>query len=226
MAIFNINTNYTGQVGISPREVKIFCNDSYATITTLNWLQGAIQQGYNFYPNDVFLISYQDNAYGFFKAIFGDTGITLEPNVAQGDVTLPVVPGNLAEFANIDGTISDSGIAAEDVPTFASLPVTNGAFPKFNGTAGVLGDSGILVADLQVKTNINAQVLTWAGGSASHAFTITGLTTSSVVVPVQASAANAETILSYAITANTLTITWTGDPGAVVVHAVSFFAPQ
>lgn len=226
MAILNVNTDYTGQVGILPRTVKILTTDSYATITAANWIQGAVQMGYNFYPTDVFLISYENNEYGFFKAVFSGNDITLEPNVAQGDVMLPVTAGNLAEFANTEGTISDSGIAAVNVPVYSSLPVVIGNFPRFSTTAGAISDTGIPVTSIQLVTSIKAQVLSWAGGSTSHAFTITGLEAVGVVALTQASAANPETIASFVVTTNTVTITWTGDPGAVVVHCIAFLAPQ
>lgn len=54
----------------------------------------------------------------------------------------------------------------------------------------------------------------WGGGGASHPITITGLLTTDIVNVSLAASANAVTIQKSVKTANTLTITFSGDPGA------------
>lgn len=86
------------------------------------------------------------------------------------------------------------------------------------GSLVILGNSNVAnTLDLTNNSNSFNAVLTWAGGAASRAFTIPGLTTTGSVAITQRSAANAVTITSWVITANTVTITWSGNPGAVVL---------
>jgi hypothetical protein len=82
-------------------------------------------------------------------------------------------------------------------------------------------------ATAQSKNNILANTVSWAGGATSNAFTITGLTTSSIVIPaIQAQTTGTSYIVSYTVTANTLTVTFSSNPGAMVLQYVAFKAPQ
>lgn len=107
MPIQNINVDYTGQIGILPRTVKIICNDSYSAITASGYLSDAQVQGFSFYPSDVFLITFLNNEFGIFTPNFSGSSITLAPWVSEGNVTLPVVSGRFASFSGTTGLIAD-----------------------------------------------------------------------------------------------------------------------
>lgn len=145
---------------------------------------------------------------------------------------------HVAIFTNANGTIGDGGVlgtaaakAASDntKANLASISAAtvSGQLAQFNDTAGTIGDSGILAADVQTKTNILANSASWSGGSASHAFTITGITASSIVIPaIQAQTTGTVVIDSYTVGSNTLTVTFSADPGAMVLQYVAFIAAQ
>lgn len=70
----------------------------------------------------------------------------------------------------------------------------------------------------QASNNIIAQQsASWGGGSASHAFTLTGITASSIVVGVITTSTNAVSICKIVPTTNTATVTFSADPGAATV---------
>lgn len=85
-------------------------------------------------------------------------------------------------------------------------PLTTGNLIKAGGTTGQLVDAGCA---LKAQTTA-----TYAGGGTSNAFTATGLTTSSIVTAVILTSANSVSITKAVPTANTLTITFSADPGA------------
>jgi hypothetical protein len=90
-----------------------------------------------------------------------------------------------------------------------------------------MADSGLPAIDIQNKTNIKCNILSWAGGGTSHAFAIAGLTSSSIVIPIiQSQTTGTVYIESYVVSANTVTITFSADPGAIVLQYVAFITPQ
>lgn len=125
-------------------------------------------------------------------------------------------------------TLPDPGNAvARFLVAATATPFTTGHIPAASGTGGLMVDSGIAASALQLSANIKAAAAAWVGGSTSHAFTITGLTTSSIVIPaIQAQATGTVYIESYTVTSNTLTVTFSADPGAMVLQYTAFIAPQ
>lgn len=84
--------------------------------------------------------------------------------------------------------------------------LVDGQLIKASGTAGVVEDAGF-----SVIANTTAA---YGGGGTSNAFTATGLTTSSIVTASILTSTNAVSIAKVVPTANTLTITFSSDPGA------------
>lgn len=142
MAILNVVTDFVGQIGVTPRIVKIQCDDSFATITTANYLNEAIAMGYKFLPTDMAEVTYAGNDTGFFKVNISGSTITLVP---QGDgVILPVVDGNFVNFAGTDGTLDDKGFSPTDATktkvVMASAAVIANHIACFSDTAGTVND--------------------------------------------------------------------------------------
>jgi len=79
MSIQNFVAGSAGQVGNIPQIDWLHCNDSYATITSLNYLRGAVSDGYQIAPTDVIFASYASHAFGIFTPSITATGITLVP---------------------------------------------------------------------------------------------------------------------------------------------------
>jgi hypothetical protein len=198
MAILQINTDYTGQSGILPRTVKILCNDSLATVTSANYLSQAYQQGYTFYPTDIFIVSYQNNAWALFSAtIIPPDGITLS-------------------------------LAYQPNAVFISGSVTTGHLPSFGSTADSIVDSGIASANVQLISSVIANHYSWGGGGTTNIFTVPGILTTSIVSVTIATASNAVSIISAKIITNgQLTVQFSADPGAgTTINVIAFIAPQ
>lgn len=131
MGIKSITTDFTGQIGVEPRIVRIKTTDSFATITTAGYLNTVESMGYTFYPNDIFAIAYGTDAATsqLFTQTISNGISTLEPSSL--DVALPVVAGNIAVFTNTLGSLGDNATTA-----------TNGG----NIHAGLSGTAGSLVS--------------------------------------------------------------------------------
>lgn len=144
MGIASITTDVAGQIGVTPRIVRITTTDSLATVLSENYLASSQQEGFTFYQNDYFVISYGTPP----------TVITCTCVIETSTITL-----------------------------FNTAPIST--------TTAV-----------------------WGGGGASNAFVATGLTSSSVVVASILSSTNTVAIAKVVPTTDTLTITFTADPGA------------
>lgn len=84
--------------------------------------------------------------------------------------------------------------------------LVDGQLIKASGTAGKVVGAGFSV----IANTTSA----YAGGTASNAFTATGLTSSSIVVASNLNTTNAVSIVKVVPSSNTLTVTWSADPGA------------
>ncbi len=138
MTILQINTDFTGQAGMVPRRPKINTTSTYAQITTAGFLDGAIKQGFTFYPTDFIDISYSDGNGGTLLGTFqyaNAAGISsLTPT--GGDVALPVTANHMAVFVGTDGTIGDDAATAINGGNIqAGLSGTAGYLASFPATA-------------------------------------------------------------------------------------------
>lgn len=157
MPIQGINVDYTGQIGILPRTIKIICDDSNNIITTPGYLNEGASKEFSFFPTDVFFISYANQAFGIFQPsftyLFSGNVITLHPWADSGSVILPVVDGHIAIFSGTTGTIADGGVINTAARKFASdntknvvasvgTPTIIGHTAVFSDTNGTIIDSG------------------------------------------------------------------------------------
>lgn len=122
----------------------------------------------------------------------GDTVTTIS-NVAMGQASAISIPdpGNaLARFL----------VAA------SATPFTSGNLVKSSGTGGLVVDAGFSVL---AKTTA-----AYAGGGTSNAFVATGLTALSIVTASIVTSTNAVSVTNVVPSADTLTVTFSADPGA------------
>ncbi len=143
MAIQQINTSFTGQVGIRPNLIRILCDDSFATVTATNYLLSAKNQGFAFNNADMALITYGSTPVTqFFTVSISSGDITLEP--VAGEVTLPVVSGDFAVFTGTAGALDDLGYSPSDATktkvVMASAAVAANRIACFADTAGTIND--------------------------------------------------------------------------------------
>lgn len=121
----------------------------------------------------------------------GDTITTLS-NVAMNQASVISIP----DPANAVGRFLVGATAT---------PFVSGNLVKASGTGGLMVDAGF-----SVKANTTSS---YAGGGTSNAFTATGLTTSSIVTATILTSTNAVSIAKAVPTSNTLTVTFSADPG-------------
>jgi hypothetical protein len=223
MSIQSITTEFAGQVGVLPRNVRIATTDTLATATTVNYLQNTQRMGTAFYPTDIVFLTCTDG-YGIFSPLISGQNITLVS--INNPANTGSINNQIVIFNNNAGVIGPSGVAISSIAQ-VSGPTVNGNVAKFSNTTGQLTDSGFAATNIQSKSNILAGILNYAGGGTVATFTINGLLTSSVITPTLSSSLNGRAIVAYAITgANTLQVTFNLDPGTTIIHYSAFIAPQ
>lgn len=145
----NINyADYPGQVGVSPRIVKIVTDSNLATVTSAGWINSAVAEGFSIQPTDMILISYNGGTNFFTPAIVSGV-ITLSALESLGNVLLPVVAGHLASFNGTTGQIKDSGAALSSAQPFAVASpgsLTPGQVPLISDANGTISGSGAMLA--------------------------------------------------------------------------------
>lgn len=120
----------------------------------------------------------------------GDTNVTIS-NAAHGQATVYSIP--------------DVGASTGQL-TVVTGALVSGNIVRASGTAGKLADAGYNIK--------SATTASYAGGGTSNAFTATGLTASSIVTASILASTNAVSITKVVPGTNTLTITFSADPGA------------
>lgn len=147
MGIVSIFTDVPGQIGENPRRVKLITTDSLATITTAGYLNNASLQGYTILPTDILDVWYlyvsasSPGTFGMFTPDISNGVITLNAWENPGNVLLPVVDGDFANFNGTSGQIKDDGFSPTDA-TKTKVVMANGAvvanniaiFTDVNGT--------------------------------------------------------------------------------------------
>ena len=120
----------------------------------------------------------------------GNTAATIT-NASQAGVRTFTIPDPAATTANF---------------VLAPSALVSGNLVKATGTVGAITDAGFTV-----KANTTAA---YAGGGTSNAYTATGIGATSIVVANILASTNAVSIAKVVPTANTLTVTFSADPGA------------
>jgi hypothetical protein len=129
-----------------------------------------------------------------------------------------VTTNHVAQFSDTNGTLKDGGVLG----TAAAKAASNNALSTVASTAGSGFTSGHLVTAADTAGTIQdagfvlhaATTGTYAGGGTSNAFTTTNMTASSIVTAVILTSTNSVSITKAVPGTNTLTVTFSADPGA------------
>jgi hypothetical protein len=151
--------------------------DSLATITAAGYLNNQNYSGNSLLPTDIFDVLYSFNeqtktgTYGIFQLTFSSsTGFTLNLWENPGNVLLPVVSGDFANFNGTSGQIKDSGYsptnaAKTKVVMLNAAPTINHA-AIFTAADGTIGDGGVLgTATAKAASNNALSTLASTAGS-------------------------------------------------------------
>lgn len=206
MAITSIARNFDGD----PNIVTIVCDDSLATITTAGYLTGTtiagnienLQNGeFQWTDTDLVLISYSGGI-GFFTYDSANNTFVSNPAGSGISTTLPSSEILVGNGANVATAVAMSGDVAID-----------------NAGATTIQAASIDLAMLSTGITPSHVVKfagqpTTAGGGAAEAITVTGaLNTDLAFVQMVDDGTNNVTIVDAVVTADTLTVTFSGDPG-------------
>lgn len=218
MAITSLLRNFNGE----PNIVTMVTDDSLATITTSGYLTGAailanielLQNGdFEYADTDMWLIYYATGV-GFFTRNASTNAFVswaanggLSNTLSSGNIFV----GNASNVATGVAMSGDATMANTGALTIAPNAITTAKILNANVTLAKLA-AGITPAAV---IKFFGQVTT-AGGAAAEAITVTGAVaaTDRAFVQVVDNGTNNVTVLQAVVTTNTLTVTFSADPGA------------
>jgi hypothetical protein len=202
----------------SPRTVRITSTNTLAEITTTGYLlteADTIKElnagAFTFEEGDLCLINYSDGE-GWFTVDF--TNNTFLAEVDPGNLSETLASGNIfvGSALNVATGVTMSGDATIDNTgdlTIADDAITTAKIDDEAVTAGKLATA--LQPSHVVKF---AGQPTTGGGNAAEAITVTGaLATDLAFVEMVDPGTNTVSIVQAVVTADTLTVTFSGDPG-------------
>lgn len=185
MGIFQAPSVLPGQVGVIGALKYMVTSDSLATVTTAGYLN-AIDLAVNpILASDVLGITYlfnqQSNSgtFGIFTVSISNGVITLTQWANPGDVLLPVVSNDFANFNGTSGQIKDAGYsptnAAKTKVVMLNAAPTINHVAIFTAADGTIGDGGVLGTAAAKAASNNA--LSTLASTAGSGFTIGHLVT-------------------------------------------------
>lgn len=144
------------------------------------------------------------------NAAMGQASVISIPDPAAATANFAVAPAalvnnNLVKASGTAGLIADAGFAASAVATFTGSTVI-GNLVKASSTTGQITDAAFALHA--------ATTSAYAGGGTSNPFTTTNMTASSIVTATILTQTNAASIVKAVPGTNTLTVTFSADPGA------------
>lgn len=223
MSIVSITTDVAGQIGVKPRRLAIIATDNLATVTTAGYLNSSNLQGFTIESTDEVCMWYgyvsasSPGTFGIFNPVIsGTTGqITLNIWENPGNVLLPVVNNDFANFNGTAGQIKDSGYSPSD-STKTKVVMANGAvavnrLAVFTDVAGTVDDT---TAAAIHDGNIQAGLSGTAGTLSS--FPATAANGSLILAAINAGGAFNTTISNSAM--GQASVVSIPDPGAATAN--------
>lgn len=228
MGIVAINLNTTGLIGknIEPRRCTMITTDNLATITTAGYLNNQNRSGIGaILPTDVWEILYSFNEqtqvgiFGIFQVTYSaSTGFTLNLWENPGNVLLPVVSGDFANFNGTAGQIKDSGYSPSDAAktkvVMAGSAVQVGYIAHFVDVSGTIDDTAGNVIN---PGNIQAGLSGTAGTLISYPATASN---GSFIWAAVGNAGNFTATLSPVSTLGQASVYTLPDPGNALARAL------
>jgi hypothetical protein len=223
MPILNVVTQQAGLVGVSPKWIYIFTNDTLEEVTTAGYLNKIVQQGnYSFSESDMALVttktspSAASTQVAMLEVSYSAPNWSLVPSGSSGSVALPTVANGLIVSTNTTGAL------ANITDLVAGNLISADA-------ASVVEDSGIAMTNVQLKTQVKAATTANIGGAGAGPITVTaaGLTAASVVVANIETSTNAVEVQKVTAGSGNFDILFSGDPGATcTVNYIAYVAAQ
>ncbi len=157
--IFQLPTQVPGLVDVFPNQKFAVFGDNLATITTAGYLNSVNLESNPISKTDILQVLYSfDNVskvgtYGVFTVSISNSGvITLNSWANPGDVLLPVVNNDFANFNGTTGQIKDSGYSPSDATktkvVMAGSAVVVNNIAHFTDVAGTVDDTAAAVTNM------------------------------------------------------------------------------
>ncbi len=227
MAILNVQINEAGQSGVVPRLVRIDTDNTRAEVIATGYLNNLVKkERVALLPSDIAVVTTRatPNAtaintdwYDVVKS--GDNWSLVASNsqvsLADGNIFVGDANG-IAQGVTMSG---DATIANTGALTIANLAVETAMLAADAVTNAKLADNAVSLENLDSGITPSHIVVfagqpTTAGGGAAEAITVTGaLATDLAFVQMVDDGTNNVTIVNAVVTADTLTVTFSGDPG-------------
>jgi len=156
MAILQPLLPIAANSGVTPNLKMLKVTDNLATLTAAGYLTFSDLQGYTIGPEDEVHVRYNASATDenqgnliVCRVTVTNGVIQLVPDLAEGNVELPVVINDFAVFADAEGKIKDKSFSASDA-TKTKVVMANSAtvvdnFATFVDIAGTVKDSGFRI---------------------------------------------------------------------------------
>jgi|SRR5580658_192665 hypothetical protein len=143
--VTTVVTDITGEIGIIPRIVRVNTSATLSQVTTANFLQSTLNQGYTFYPTDLVAVSY-NGGNGFFNVSIGISGITL----TQSFISTINNAGQIISAIETSATPGTVRALTGKITETATV-MTSGNIVGLRGEADMVGASGGFVYGVQGK---------------------------------------------------------------------------
>lgn len=217
MTILNIQLGSTGLAGIVPRMDYIYTNDTQAEVLTAGYLNHSVDAGFSFSQGDLACVTTQASPTARLQSgvYFVDHNGSNWNLVAPTDSANFLSDGNIF-VGNVSGVATsvtmsgDATIINTGALTIAADAITTAKILNANVTLAKLA-AGITPSHV-IKF---ANQVTTVGGAAAEAFTVTGAAaaTDRAFVQVVNDGTGNVTVLQAVVTNNTLTVTFSANPG-------------
>lgn len=216
MSILNVKVEQAGMSGVLPKVIYIDTNDTLAAVTAAGYLNGLVRQNLPISEKDMALVTTKTSPSASSTQVAwlevsksGDNWSLVASNTQLPLANANIFVGNASGVAtgvsmSGDATIDNAGVLTleDDSVVTSNITDANVTLPKL--AAGITPSHVIKFAAQYTTT----------GGSASEAITVTGaLATDLAFVQVVDDGTAGVTVLQAAVTSNTLTVTFSADPG-------------
>lgn len=130
-------TTSVGQAGQFPALYRLTTDESFGTITTAEYLNSFVQEGFNFSNGDFILVNYNSGVnQGIFTVTSSANVLTLAAYAGETNINFPVTANHIAVFDDTDGTLGDDAATAINGGNIqAGLSGTAGTLTSFPATS-------------------------------------------------------------------------------------------
>lgn len=137
MSLLSVTEYTPGFVGTAPVVIQVDTTDTYATVTTTGYLNGAKALGSTFSDHQMALVYTSDDGVIWLQVAIDTSGnVSLQLPESPGEVTLPTITNHIIVSTNTTGTLANlTGVAINNGSIQAGLSGTAGTLISYPATA-------------------------------------------------------------------------------------------